>query len=108
MGGPSATINASGILNSDWFITNGGDGFESATDWENPNITYAQAQYGWIVRYDKASGEKVPIQPILREMEKLPIGGIGILLFWFRDIMPRPFILLRTNYSNQQIGEMIG
>jgi len=64
MGGPSATLNASGILNSDWFITNGGDGFESATDWENPNITYAQAQYGWIVRYDKASGEKVPIQPM--------------------------------------------
>ena len=22
------------------------------------------AQYGWIVRYDKASGEKVPIQPM--------------------------------------------
>ncbi|MFY7668943.1 MAG: VPS10 domain-containing protein [Crocinitomicaceae bacterium] len=64
MGGPAATINVSGVLNSDWFITNGGDGFESATDWSNPNITYAQAQYGWLVRYDRASGEKVPIQPM--------------------------------------------
>lgn len=64
MGGPSGTINVSGILNTDWFITNGGDGFESATDWSNPNITYAQAQYGWLVRYDKQSGEKVPIQPM--------------------------------------------
>jgi hypothetical protein len=64
MGGPAATGNVTGILNSDWFITNGGDGFESATDWSNPNITYAQAQYGWLVRYDKASGEKVPIQPM--------------------------------------------
>ena len=64
MGGPAATGNVSGILNSDWFITNGGDGFESATDWSNPNITYAQAQYGWLVRYDKVSGEKVPIQPM--------------------------------------------
>lgn len=64
MGGPAATNNAAGILNSDWFITNGGDGFESATDWSNPNITYAQAQYGWLVRYDRASGEKVPIQPM--------------------------------------------
>ena len=62
MGGPAATGNVSGILNSDWFITNGCDGFESATDWSNPNITYAQAQYGWLVRYDKVSGEKVPIQ----------------------------------------------
>lgn len=64
MGGPSATQSDAGILNSDWFITNGGDGFESAVDWENPNIVYAQSQYGWLVRYDKKSGEKVAIQPM--------------------------------------------
>ncbi len=64
MGGPSASINNAGILNSDWFITNGGDGFESAIDPNNPNIVYAQAQYGWLVRYDKTSGEKTPIQPM--------------------------------------------
>lgn len=69
MGGPSATNNVAGILNTDWFITNGGDGFESATDWSNPNIVYAQAQYGWIVRYDKVSGEKVPIQPMPQKGE---------------------------------------
>lgn len=63
MGGPSASINSAGILNSDWFITNGGDGFESAIDPVDPNIAYAQAQYGWLVRYDKLSGEKVAIQP---------------------------------------------
>ena len=64
MGGPSATINNAGILNSDWFITNGGDGFESAIDPIDPNIAYAQAQYGWLIRYDKTSGEKTPIQPM--------------------------------------------
>lgn len=64
MGGPAASINNAGILNSDWFITNGGDGFESAIDPTDPNIVYAQAQYGWIVRYDRKSGEKVPIQPM--------------------------------------------
>ena len=64
MGGPSATINTAGIVNSDWFITNGGDGFESAIDPIDPNIVYAQAQYGWIVRYDKKSGEKIGIQPM--------------------------------------------
>lgn len=63
LGGPSATRKKSGIDNYDWFVTNEGDGFESATDPENPNIVYAQAQYGWLVRYDKASGQKVPIQP---------------------------------------------
>lgn len=64
MGGPSASINNAGVLNSDWFITNGGDGFESAIDPSNPNIAYAQSQYGGLVRYDKSSGEKISIQPL--------------------------------------------
>lgn len=69
LGGPSRTISASGITNSDWFVTNGGDGFESAVDPENPNIVYAQAQYGWLVRYDKKSGESINIQPMERKGE---------------------------------------
>ena len=40
MGGPSATLNNAGIANSDWYITNGGDGFESQIDPENSNIVY--------------------------------------------------------------------
>lgn len=63
MGGPSRTTNSMGINNEDWFVTNGGDGFESAVDPTNPNIVYAQAQYGYIVRYDKLSGEAIYIQP---------------------------------------------
>ena len=63
MGGPSRTINRLGILNSDWYLTNGGDGFESAVDPENPNIVYAQSQYGVLVRHDKQSGERINIQP---------------------------------------------
>ncbi len=63
MGGPSATICSDGIVNSDWFITNGGDGFWSATDPVNPNIVYAEAQYGNMVRYDKESGEAIDIRP---------------------------------------------
>lgn len=64
MGGPSRTINNAGIQNSDWYITNGGDGFESQIDPSNPDIVYAQAQYGWLVRYDRKSGEKIGIQPM--------------------------------------------
>lgn len=63
LGGPSQTINSRGIINEDWFVTNGGDGFESAVDQEDENIVYAQAQYGWLVRFDKTTGEKTPIQP---------------------------------------------
>ena len=63
MGGPSRTTNRAGILNSDWYLTKGGDGFESAVDPENPNIVYAQSQYGVLARFDKQSGEQVNIQP---------------------------------------------
>ena len=61
--GPSRTNDKRGIANSDWFVTKGGDGFESAIDPKDPNIVYAQSQYGYLVRYDKASGETVDIKP---------------------------------------------
>ncbi|MDZ4666244.1 MAG: glycosyl hydrolase [bacterium] len=64
MGGPSATRNNDGIANSDWFITWGGDGFESAIDPTNHNIAYSQSQYGGLVRYNKLNGEKLYIQPL--------------------------------------------
>lgn len=70
LGGPSQTINSRGIVNSDWFVTNTGDGFESQIDPKNPNIVYAQAQYGWLVRYDKKSGESVGIKPSPAKGEK--------------------------------------
>jgi photosystem II stability/assembly factor-like uncharacterized protein len=63
MGGPSATISSDGIVNSDWFVTDGGDGFFSAVDPDNPNIIYAESQYGGIVRYDRTSGEMIDIRP---------------------------------------------
>ena len=70
LGGPSRTINNAGIQNSDWYITNGGDGFESQVDPQDANIVYAQAQYGWLVRYDRQSGEKIGIQPMPGKGEK--------------------------------------
>lgn len=69
LGGPSRTRNENGIVNADWFVTNGGDGFESAIDPYNPNIVYAQSQYGGLVRFDKATGESVSIQPQPRKGE---------------------------------------
>ncbi len=63
LGGPSRTTSGNGIANSDWFITNGGDGFESVIDPTDPNIVYAESQYGGLVRYDKKSGEILGIQP---------------------------------------------
>jgi len=69
MGGPSRTNTSHGITNADWFFTHGGDGFESQVDPENPNIVYAQSQYGVLVRYDRLSGEETGIQPKERKDE---------------------------------------
>lgn len=63
MGGPSRTTSSLGITNEDWFVTQGGDGFQSRIDPENPDIVYAQSQYGVLVRYYKKSGESIRIQP---------------------------------------------
>ena len=63
LGGPSRTLRRSGISNEDWFITVGGDGYESQVDPEDPNIVYSQWQYGGLVRYDRNSEEIVDIQP---------------------------------------------
>ncbi|HSN53280.1 MAG TPA: hypothetical protein VLT32_01355, partial [Candidatus Sulfomarinibacteraceae bacterium] len=63
LGGPSRTLNSSGIANEDWFVTVGGDGYETVVDPTNPDIVYSQAQYGELVRYDRASGEIIDIQP---------------------------------------------
>src|SRR5690349_19106222 len=62
-GGPSRTRSASGITNADWFVTNGGDGFRSQVDPEDPNTIYASLQHGVIVRFDKRTGERIGIQP---------------------------------------------
>jgi photosystem II stability/assembly factor-like uncharacterized protein len=63
LGGPSRTANNNGVRNSDWFVTQGGDGFQSQADPEDPNIVYAEAQYGALDRYDLRTGEQVQIQP---------------------------------------------
>ena len=63
LGGPSRTINSSGIANQDWYFTNSGDGFQTQVDWKNPNIIYAESQNGGLVRFDKLSGENLFIQP---------------------------------------------
>jgi len=63
LGGPSRTTTVHGIRNSDWFITLGGDGFQTRVDPENPDILYSQYQYAGLVRYDRRSGERIDIQP---------------------------------------------
>ena len=69
MGAPNRTLSSDGIVNSDWIVTTGGDGFWCAIDPTDPNIVYSESQYGNCVRYDKRSGEAIDIRPEPRKGE---------------------------------------
>ena len=61
--GPARTRNLNGIMNSDWFVTTGGDGFRSAVDPVDASTIYSESQYGVLVRYDKPTGQELVLQP---------------------------------------------
>jgi photosystem II stability/assembly factor-like uncharacterized protein len=63
MGGPSRTRNLHGSTGFDWFITQGGDGFYSQVDPDDPNTVYSESQHAGLVRFDRRTGEQVQIQP---------------------------------------------
>jgi photosystem II stability/assembly factor-like uncharacterized protein len=70
LGGPARTRNQAGIVNADWFQTNGGDGFVSRVDPDDPNTIYAESQNGGLVRFDKRTGERTSIAPIPGKAEE--------------------------------------
>jgi len=63
LGGPSATRNSDGIVNDDWYVTVGGDGFSVQVEPGNPNVVYTESQYGGLVRFNPSTGERRRIVP---------------------------------------------
>ncbi|MFN8582769.1 MAG: hypothetical protein U0163_17560 [Gemmatimonadaceae bacterium] len=68
--GPSAVRNEWGIANDDWFIINGGDGFQAQMDPANPRILYAESQDGNMNRVDRLTNERTAIRPEAAAGEK--------------------------------------
>ncbi|MEZ5042017.1 MAG: glycosyl hydrolase [Saprospiraceae bacterium] len=97
LGGPSRTNNVHGIRNSDWFITVGGDGFQTRVDPENPDIIYSQSQYAGIVRYDKRSGERIDIQPQVKPEED------ALRWHWDAPLIISPHSPSRLYYAAQRL-----
>ena len=60
VGGPSRTRTNNGIRNADWFITSGGDGFGTVVDPTDPNVVYAESQFGVLSRFNLATGDVMP------------------------------------------------
>jgi photosystem II stability/assembly factor-like uncharacterized protein len=104
LGGPSRTRNDNGIVNADWFVTNGGDGFESAIDPFNPNIVYAQSQHGGLVRFDKATGETTAIQPKARKGENAYRWNWDVPLFTSQHKKGRIYFAAEKVFRSDDYG----
>src|SRR3954466_3302202 len=63
--GPSRTLSSWGIRTSDWYVVGGGDGFQTRSDPEDPNIVYASSQDGNVRRLDLRTGQSKSIRPSL-------------------------------------------
>ncbi|MBI2428353.1 MAG: glycosyl hydrolase [Ignavibacteriales bacterium] len=97
IGGPSHTTNKYGIVNSDWFVTIGGDGFKSQIDPNDPNIVYSQYQYGGIARFDRKIGEVLWI-PVIEEK-----GEPGLRWNWDAPLLISPHSATRLYFGANKL-----
>jgi photosystem II stability/assembly factor-like uncharacterized protein len=64
--GPSATLSNQGVRNRDWYNVNGGDGFYTLIDPNDPTIMFAESQGGNLARVDLNTMERVRMRPVPR------------------------------------------
>lgn len=62
--GPSRTLYTRGIVNSDWLMVGGGDGFYVKPDPEDPQTIYTESQDGNMSRRNLRTGEALNIRPV--------------------------------------------
>jgi photosystem II stability/assembly factor-like uncharacterized protein len=97
LGGPSRTTSASGIVNSDWFVTVGGDGFVSRVEPGNPDVVYSEWQHGGLIRYDRKTGEALDIKP------RAAPGDEGLRWNWDSPLVLSPHKATRLYFAAQRI-----
>jgi photosystem II stability/assembly factor-like uncharacterized protein len=95
--GPSRTTDRAGVASADWFVTVGGDGYESLVDPEDPNIIYCMWQYGGLTRFDRRSGEATDIKP--REAP----GEPPLKWNWDSPLILSPFRHTRLYFAAQRL-----
>ena len=95
--GPSRTDLVHGITNSDWHIVLGGDGYKPQIDPRDPNIVYAQYQYGGLVRYDRRTHERVFLTP------QPPAGAPAYKWNWNTPLLISPHNPDRIYYAAEYL-----
>jgi photosystem II stability/assembly factor-like uncharacterized protein len=94
LGGPARTRSQHGIMNQDWFVVQGGDGFHCKVDPTDPNTVYGCLQYGVLARYDRVTGQRVQIQP------QPPAGQLPPRWNWDSPLIISPFSPKRLYFAS--------
>jgi photosystem II stability/assembly factor-like uncharacterized protein len=97
VGGPKQTRTVHGIVNADWYITTGGDGFQTVVDPKDPNLVYSESQHGVLVRYDKLTGEQIDIQP------QADAGEPALRWNWDAPLIISPHSHTRLYFAAQRV-----
>jgi hypothetical protein len=53
----------SGVINDDWYVISGGDGFQPLMDPTDARIVYAESQDGRMSRTDRFTNERTTVRP---------------------------------------------
>ena len=61
--GPSAVRTNSGIINDDWYVITGGDGFQPLMDPNDSRVVYGTSQDGRMSRVDRVTNERKTVRP---------------------------------------------
>ena len=88
--GPSASRFANGIMSSDWYQIQGGDGFVAIPDKKDSHWIYSETQDGNIIRRHTVTGESKQIRPNALNVTPAPKPGETFRWEWDTPMIISP------------------
>ena len=88
--GPSASRFSNGIMSSEWFQIQGGDGFVAIPDKKDSRWIYSETQDGNIIRRNKITGESKNIRPNAQNVTPAPKTGETFRWEWDTPMIISP------------------
>lgn len=87
--GPSRT-RAPSIMNDDWTMVSGGDGFHIINHPDHPELYLSESQGGGIVRTDLRTREQQDVSPQPKRNDGGPVSELKYRFNWNAPIVPSP------------------
>jgi photosystem II stability/assembly factor-like uncharacterized protein len=90
-GGPSRSLRYTGLVNADWYVLGGGDGFVCRVDRDDPDLVYWEFQDGHMFRNNLKTGQTVAITPQPLPRPRRLVNWHAPFLVSFRTLPVIPF-----------------